>query len=498
MKAIMVMFDTLNRRMLPPYGCDWVKAPNFQRLAGKAVTFDNCYAGSMPCMPARRELHTGRYNFLHRGWGPLEPFDDSMPEILKNSGVYTHLISDHAHYWEEGGATYHTRYSTWDMSRGTETDPWRAAVADPEVPPCVAPRPASKRRQEHLNRTHMQAEDVMPMPKTFAMGMDFLRENHGQDNWFLTIETFDPHEPFITPPAYKELYPHDYSGPPFDWPPYRDIEEDEQTVRHLRFEYAALVSMCDSYLGKVLDFMDEHDMWKDTMLIVNTDHGFVLGEHGFYGKGSRFPAYNEIAHTPLFIWDPRSGARGERRQALVQTIDLAPTLLDFFGVDIPGDVQGVSLRETIAGDASVREAGIFGRFGGWVNVTDGRYVYMRGTNAEPGTEIHEYTLMPMEMTHTFSPDRLQQIGLAEPFPFTKGCCILKLATGPDGDFGRPVEKLEHMLFDLETDPLQQHPLRDSEIEERMIGHLVRLMDESDAPPEQYGRLGLTPLGELNP
>ncbi|MCB0088072.1 MAG: sulfatase-like hydrolase/transferase, partial [Caldilineaceae bacterium] len=69
MKAIMVMFDTLNRHMLPPYsapGDDWVHAPNFQRLAQRTVTFDNSYVGSMPCMPARRELHTGRLNFLHR------------------------------------------------------------------------------------------------------------------------------------------------------------------------------------------------------------------------------------------------------------------------------------------------------------------------------------------------------------------------------------------------------------------------------------------------
>ena len=66
MKAIMVMFDSLGRHMLPPYGCDWVQAPNFERLAPKTVVFDSCYAGSMPCIPARRELHTGRYNFFPR------------------------------------------------------------------------------------------------------------------------------------------------------------------------------------------------------------------------------------------------------------------------------------------------------------------------------------------------------------------------------------------------------------------------------------------------
>lgn len=78
MKAVFVMFDSLSRRFLPPYGNDWVKAPAFTALADRAVTFDACHVGSMPCIPARRELHTGRYNFLHRAWGPLEPFDDSM------------------------------------------------------------------------------------------------------------------------------------------------------------------------------------------------------------------------------------------------------------------------------------------------------------------------------------------------------------------------------------------------------------------------------------
>ena len=67
------MFDSLNGHTLPPFGCDWVHATNFRRLAERCVTFGNAYVGSMPCMPARRELHTGRYNFLHRSWGPIEP-----------------------------------------------------------------------------------------------------------------------------------------------------------------------------------------------------------------------------------------------------------------------------------------------------------------------------------------------------------------------------------------------------------------------------------------
>ena len=122
------MYDTLCRHFLPNYGNEWVIAPNFERLAKRSIQFENFYVGSMPCMPARREMHTGRYNFLHRSWGPLEPFDDSMPSILHDNGVHSHKVTDHLHYWEDGGATYHQRYTTFDLVRGQEGDKWKGDV----------------------------------------------------------------------------------------------------------------------------------------------------------------------------------------------------------------------------------------------------------------------------------------------------------------------------------------------------------------------------------
>ncbi len=480
MKVIMVMYDSLNRRMLAPYGCDWVKTPNFTRLSEKSVTFTNCYAGSLPCMPARREIHTGRYNFLHRSWGPIEPFDDSMPELLKFYGIYTHLVSDHYHYWEEGGCTYHTRYSSWEISRGQENDPWKGIVAEPDKPDQVLGRES---RINWANRPYIKKEEETPQAKTFAMGMDFIKTNHRQDNWFLHIETFDPHEPFTAPQQFRDLYPHDYDGPFFDWPAYKPVDETPEQVQHIRYESAALHSMCDKYLGKIMDLMDELDLWKDTMLIVNTDHGFLLGEHGWWAKMIP-PVYNEIAHIPLFIWDPRSGKKGEKRGSLVQTIDLAPTILDFFDLKIPEDMQGKPLKETIAKDKPVREAGLFGLHGAHVNVTDGRYVYMRGP--APGSDMpNEYTLMPTNMLHTFPANAFKDVELQEPFSFTKGCRTMKIKRRQP----HPI-KLETMLFDLENDPGQENRINDPEAEEKMVNHLIRLMEASDAPPEQYERLGL--------
>ncbi len=486
MKAIMVMFDSLNRRMMKPYGCNWVHTPNFDRLARRSVTFENAYIGSMPCMPARRELHTGRYNFLHRSWGPLEPFDDSMPQILHENGIHTHLVTDHQHYWEDGGATYHNRYSTYEFVRGQEGDRWKGIVDAPDISDKEPSLKSVAFQQDQINRSYIQEEAAMPQAQTFALGLDFIRTNQAADNWYLQIETFDPHEPFFTQEQWKELYPHDYTGPPFDWPPYERVSQPPEQVEHIRYEYAALMSMCDHYLGKVLDIMDAYNLWQDTMLIVNTDHGFLLGEHDWWAK-IRMPWYNELANIPLFIWDPRSAKANERRHSLVQTIDLPATVLDYFDIAPPPDMQGRPLRQTIADDASVREAALYGVHGGHVNVTDGRYVYMRAAETTANEPLYNYTLMPSHMRHLFTVDELKSIELHAPFDFTKGCQTMKIKTASH-PWRFPV--FETLLYDLETDVEQEQPLQNEAVEQAMIDQMIDLMRANDAPVEQYQRLGL--------
>ena len=494
MKAIIVFYDTLNRRYLPCYNPETTTiAPNFTRLAQHSVQFDNSYVGSMPCIPARRELHTGRYNFLHREWGPLEPFDDSMPEILKKSGVYTHLISDHLHYWEDGGCDYHTRYSSWEIIRGQEGDHWIGQVKDPAIPPVVkVPQQqqgtgtSSLWRYDWVNRQYIQDEKDFPQTQCFDRGCTFLEANHDQDNWLLHLETFDPHEPFYVPQKYLDMYPdEDYSGKHFDWPR-GDVSEAEDEIAHCRRQYQALVTMCDHSLGRILDMMDKYDMWKDTMLIVGTDHGFLLAEHGHWGK-NKMPYYTEVAHTPLFIWDPRCGKQNENRQSLVQMIDWMPTLLQYFDREIPADVQGHELTGVLEDDTPVRDYGLYGVFSGHVNITDGSYAYMRAPLPEKVNDIYNYTLMPLHMTSRFSPEEMRTAQLVEPFSFTKGCPVLKIKSGDKYKVGR----FGTRLYDLTKDPNEETPIQDPEVEARMTEALIRAMEENDCPEEQYDRLGLT-------
>jgi arylsulfatase A-like enzyme len=491
MKAIVVMFDTLNRRFLPPYGADWVHAPNFTRLAERTATFDNCYAGSMPCMPARREIHTGRYNFLHRSWGPLEPFDDSVPEILKSHGVYAHLTTDHQHYWEDGGATYHSRYNTFEFFRGQEGDSWKGQVADPRPPDDLKAMKHGLWRQDWINRQYLADEADHPQTATFDAGLDFLRTNHAQDRWFLQIETFDPHEPFFSYARHKKHYPHDYDGPHFDWPDYKQVLETPEQVQHVRYEYSSLLSMCDHSLGRVLDAMDTYELWDDTMLIVCTDHGFLLGEHGWWGKNVQ-PWYDETIHTPLFVWDPRSRIAGQRRESLVQTIDFGPTLLEFFGIDRTPDMLGQPLASVVATDRPVRDAGLFGAFGGHVSVTDGRYVYMRAPADARNQPLAEHTLMPTHMRGRFRPDELRDAELIAPLSFSKGVPVLRT---PGYTMSNPYA-FGTLLFDLAIDPEQQQPLLDDDLELTMARLLVDQLRAADAPPEQYVRLGLPETGNV--
>ena len=491
MKAIMVMFDSLNRHMLPPYGCDWVHAPNFQRLAQRTATFDTCYVGSMPCLPARREIHTGRYTFLHRSWGPIEPFDDSMPELLKRAGVHTHLVSDHYHYWEEGGANYHSRYSSWDAVRGQEGDPWIPDLRDSLDLPTDSLNftRGARARQDFINRSHMPNEEDFPQARTFAKGLEFIRTNAECDNWMLQIETFDPHEPYYVPQKYIDMYEDAYDGPHFDWPNYKPVSESPELAEHVRITNAALISMCDEYLGRVLDAMDELDLWEDTLLIVNTDHGFMLAEHDCWAK-CWCPMYEEVAHTPLFIWDPRTGIAGQRRRSLVQTIDIAPTLLEFFGLFPGADMQGKPLRQTIVDDTPVRQAALFGLHGAHVNVTDGRYVYMRAPATPDDEPLYQYTHMPAHMNRRFGVDELQDIELAGPFDFTKGCKVMKIHADATLPTVPEARAFENMLFDTQVDPQQQSTIDDPAVEKMMIDHMVDLMKANDAPPEQFTRLGL--------
>lgn len=485
MKAIVLMFDSLNRRQLPAYG-GTVPTPHFDRLAARARTLDTAYVASMPCMPARRDLLTGRPGFLHRGWGPIEPYDDCFTTHLSAAGVSTHLLTDHYHYWEDGGATYHPRYDTAQFFRGQEGDPWIGQSAPPAIP---AHLNGKGRRQDWVNRQFMQRLADFPQSQTVAAGLDFIHRNATPDaSWYLQLELFDPHEPFVSHPDFQTGLGLDPEAPLFDWPPYAPVTESPELIAQARARYTALLRQCDASLGAVLDAMDQHQLWQDTLLIVWTDHGYLLAEHGQWAK-NHAPLYEEVARTPCFIHDPRHPGPA-RLKALVQpALDLAPTLLGYFGLPPGPHMLGHDLAPVLANDTPIRTHALFGYHGQEVNLTDGRHVYFRAAVTADNQPLYQHTLMPAQMRGFYPAAQLQQAELHPGFTFTQGIPLLRVpwalshfATGGPG---------QHRLYDLAHDPSQQSPCHAPSTEADLIEALRTLLREVDAPPSQYKRLGLT-------
>ncbi|HET6387248.1 MAG TPA: sulfatase [Armatimonadota bacterium] len=492
MRAIFIVLDTVRRDYLECYGSCWVKTPNISRLAAQGVTFDNHWVGSLPCMPARREFMTGRYNFVYRGWGPIEPYDDVLPRELRGRGVFTHLLTDHDHYFELGGENYHTAFNTWEFFRGQEFDPWVSLVDSLAMPDHLG----QLGQQNLKNRVRQQKEEEFSGPRTAQSAIDWLGANRDADNWFLQVEIFDPHEPFYCTERYRKMYGDDWDGPQFDWPSYKTVTESPDAINHVRKCYAGLLTMTDHWVGKILDKLDELELSDETLIVFTTDHGTMLAEHGYWMKNF-MPMYNEIVRIPLVMKLPDGAHKGERTAAFSQTIDLMPTFLDFFGADAPPYVHGRSLRPALDG-GTVREDGIFGYFGKATNITDGRYVYMRNPVNADGGPLHAYTAMPVGgLNHWFPREVNVRMEMGRYFGHTYNMPLYKIPTQGEVPKALPGEEgyaARHQLYDVLSDPGQTNPIQDPVIEEGFIRRLRQHLHACEAPAEQFTRLAIEPMG----
>lgn len=484
MKAILVLSDSLNRHYLPPYGNGWVIAPNIERFARMSVTFDNHWIGSAPCMPARRDMLTGRLHFMEREWGGLEPFDVPFPHLLRDHGdVFCHMETDHYHYFHVGGENYYMPFNTWAFHRGQEYDGMVSRVKLPPEPPHLGKWSA----QYALNQTAFRTAADFSTPQTFQGAIDWLRANEDADNYFLWIEVFDPHEPFDCPQAYLDRYGDDWDGPLYNWSGYDQVAEDTPATAHLRRQYAATLTMMDEWFGKLLDELERQNALDDTLIILTTDHGHLLGERGLTGK-NRWHCWNELAHIPLIVHLPGGAHAGERRSQLTQNIDLMPTLLEYFGVPCTVPIHGESWLPALYENAPLRRQGaLYGWFGQTVNVTDGVYTYFRAPAEEENQPLYRHFLTP----GTFSLRNVCPLSFYDeaelgPFlPYTDYPVIRARA-----HHLRSPEWQDTMLYDLRNDYAQRINLAGTPVEARYIELLIETMRRMDAPPSQYVRLGL--------
>jgi len=331
MNVILVVSDTLRYDCVGYHGVDpyrWdirdrPRTPHIDRFAASALVFDRAYTGSFPTIPMRTDMVTGKLTFPFRGWTPL-PADETIlaDELTRQEG---------------------DRAITDDV---------------PVVPPCD---PAKQRLPERHLRCHLkwrtvhwQCEEDTFVAKTMRDACRWLERNYTHPNFFLWVDTFDPHEPWDPPPYYVDMYDPGYEGQVVDHPlnDYQDFLTPEE-LRHCRALYAGEVTLVDTWMGRLLETIDHLGLYDDTAVFFLSDHGYYIGDHGRVGKAGfgpdgPFPFYQEVNHIVMMGRIP-GGVQGGRVDALVQPADIMPTVLDLVGLDAPEGLHGISLAPAFYG-----------------------------------------------------------------------------------------------------------------------------------------------------
>ncbi|WEK04508.1 MAG: sulfatase [Candidatus Devosia phytovorans] len=495
MNIILVLIDSVNRSALSAYGGTEFATPNLQAFADRAWRFDNHFVGSLPCMPARREIFAGVMNMQWRPWGPLEPFDHRLPKLLEQAGYTTAIVTDHYHYWEESANGYIQSFQGADFIRGHELDFWKPLVPFEELPQWALNiekwRPGYGHRYYSNIARFGDDADFFPA-KVFTAASDWLKE-HKQDNpFFLQVESFDVHEPFDVPEPYASMYGDGAARDRFSlWPPYQDAAKQaeflaqatQEELAFVRAQYGAKLTMTDHWFGKLLETMDEQDLWKDTMVVVTTDHGHDLADR--FGYGKQFPHFDSHANIPLMIWHPDHSGQGRSVVGLTSTVDLFATVLAGGGVDLPSGTHSRSILPMITSDDDGRDVLLYGTFGQGLCCTDGEWTLIQ----PPNRELPVYAYSSMVPTTIIPPD--QPIGSGHYIP---GVDIpqWKIPFTVDRPSDRRPLDSETLLYNRKADPGQRDNLVTSEPEQlaRMRTLMADTLRSLGAPSELFTRLGL--------
>ncbi len=386
MNVIVVMLDSLRRDHLGCFGNEWINTPSLDRFSAKATIFDMAYSEGLPTIPVRTSMFTGRYTLPFRRWQPLEKGDVVLAEYLWNKGYRSGLVAD-TYHMHKPEMSFGRGFDNVLWVRGQETDPyitddtidtnvekfspkdWQAAYSG------QSDEEARAKLEQYLRNTaHWQGEEDHFVAQVMTTAGDWLEtqvESGRDDELFLWVDSFDPHEPWDPPSPYDGMYPVDeYDGRPIIWAGGTCDDWTREELRHYRAQYAGEVSLVDTWVGRFMEKVDSLGLLDDTMIVVLSDHGEPLGEHGIVKKVRPWP-YEELSHFPLMIRTPDgAGMEPERIDKFVGMPDIMPTILDFLGLEIPDTVQGRSLFKVVDGEAEDPGFGISGHYGRSWSVRD--------------------------------------------------------------------------------------------------------------------------------
>ena len=404
-----------------------VKTPNLDKLASEGLLFQNHFAQCTPCGPSRASLYTGMYLQNHRSIHNGTPLDARHTNIaldMRKLG-YDPVLAGHTDTTADPRC-----YSANDPVLKTYEGILSGFSRVLAMPSTSFPEPWARWLEakgyslpENLSDLYYKPVENYPgaenRGRTFApacysadesdtafltdQALQYIRRP-GDSPWFLHISYLRPHPPYLAPAPYHEMYHPD------DVPPCvvgSSVEEekehqhpylkflldmnlntgnyqsgnyprDEYSMRQLRATYYGLMTEIDDNIGRILELLKETGQYDHTVIVFVSDHGDQLGDHDLLGKGSYF---DRSFHIPLIIRLPADRTTmecGRIIDAFTENIDILPTLLEFFGGDIPRQCDGLSLLPFFRSESAkgwrteVHWEMDFGFFDGYPDVQPGK------------------------------------------------------------------------------------------------------------------------------
>ncbi|QDT00891.1 sulfatase [Adhaeretor mobilis] len=436
LNVLFLIADDL-RPELGCYGNTVIKSPHIDRLAERSLVFNRAYCQQAVCSPSRTSVLTGTRPDTSRVWDLRTHFREALPLVV----TLPQLFKEHGYECAGLGKIYHGGLGdapSWSVAAGAFSTPRKnrtrrknsLAATNNNVPREWANRLTQTNRGQAFRATDdppngggegkLADEAIAALRQFKASGKPF----------FLGVGFHKPHLPFSVPKHYWDLYNPEQIPPapnpflPSDAPSYALVEKNEMWnysgvpdvkdlpeyyTKQLKHGYYAAVSYMDAQLGRVLEELDALDLREDTIVILWGDHGWKLGEHNRWCKHSNV---EDDARAPLIISAPGTKGGGKKTDALVEFVDIYPTLAELADIPLPEHLEGTSVKPLLKNPKRSWKSAAFSQYPRTVqgkrlmgySMRTNRYRFTRWVDRKDHTkvdavELYDHQTDPQENTN---------------------------------------------------------------------------------------------------